>query len=101
MPCIPRTVAGMDFFCCPNFKSDGRDQSHYVVQLTGTTEIQRIYIYPYFIDTFLETGKSRVYYSNEPDYSPHNWELIMEVSQITPEPKDKLLDRLNKLLIFI
>ncbi len=99
--CQLREVAGLTFFTCPNFKDDGKEQSHYYVEYTGVTEIQRIYIYPYLIDTFLSTNKSRIYYSDGMKNGQKKWEFIVEVTSIHPDIESKMLERINKLLTFL
>lgn len=98
--CQLRKVAGVTFFSCPTQSIDIPHKSHFEVEF-NKTEIQHIIIYPYSIDTFLDTAKSRVYYSSGLKNGEHHWRLLMEVSLIRAESESKLLDRINKLVTFL
>lgn len=99
--CQLRKVAGVTFFSCPTQLTDFSQKSHYKVEINNNTEVQHIIIYPYSIDSFADTAKSRVYHSAGSQNSPHKWKLVMEVPLIRAEHESKLLDRLNKLMTFL
>ena len=96
--CYSHKVAGVTVFSCPTEVRDiPGSKSHYEVEI-GKTEIQRVIVYPFAVDSFLD--KSRVYHAEvNSDYI--SWKLIMEVSLINIGEETKLLERLNTLLTFL
>lgn len=58
--------------------------------------IQRINIYPWGIDTVNQ--KSRIYKYVDPYKT---WEFVKELPAIKPDIKENLLNRINKLIIFL
>lgn len=96
--CYSHKVAGVTFFSCPTEVRDiPGSKSHYEVE-TGKTEVQRVIVYPFAVDSFLD--KSRVYHA-EINNDHITWKLIMEVSLINIGAETKLLERLNTLLTFL
>lgn len=99
--CELSKVAGVTFFSCPTKAINFDNNSHYKVRFNSKTEIQHILIYPYSIDSFADTSKSRVYYSSNLEDKYNRWKLIMEVPLIHADNESKLLDRINKLMTFL
>lgn len=91
-------VAGVSIYECPVILNDlpkNTNSSHYVIEQDYKMEIQHMIVLPYSIDTYADSTKSRIYKVME-----NRWQLIHEVATIHPESQDKLLERLQKLLIF-
>jgi hypothetical protein len=97
-----RRVAGVSVFECPT-QAEGlvKPKSHYEVELDKQAEIQHIVVMPYAIDTFGNASRSRVYRMVGLEEGQQKWRLMMEVPVIRAEAQDKLLERLNKLAIFL
>lgn len=98
--CQLRKVAGVTFFSCPTQSLD-LQQSHYEVEINSKTEFQRIIIYPYAIDSTSIDSKSRVYHLEYIDSNQYNLKFIMMVPLIHADLESRLLERLDKLIIFL
>jgi len=98
--CYSHKVAGVTVFSCPTeVRNIPGPKSHYEVEI-NKTEVQRVIVYPFAVDSFFDTAKSRVYHA-EVKNSDIIWKLIMEVSLIHIGEETKLLERLNTLLTFL
>ena len=93
-----RSVAGVQVYECPTtiqMLVPTNLSSHYTVEKDSKFEIQHMIVLPYSIDTYANATKSRLYKLHDA-----RWRLLHEVSMIRPESEDKLLERIQKLLIF-
>lgn len=92
-----RSVAGVQVYECPSVIEivPTNLTSHYVVEKDSMFEIQHMIVLPYSIDTYANSAKSRLYKLQD-----QRWKLLHEVSVIKPESEDKLLERIQKLLVF-
>lgn len=99
--CQLHKVAGVTVFRCPTESLDiPEEKSHYEVELDNKTEVQRIIVYPFAIDSFLNSFKSRVYHATIKD-NQTAWKLVMEVPLIRAESEARLLERINTLVTFL
>lgn len=72
--------------------------SHYLVESSNNDDqcVQRIYIYPWTIDTI--KSKSRIY---KYIIAADKWQFIKELPPIKPDFEDYLINRINKLMLFL
>lgn len=93
-----RSVAGVSVFECPMEIPDlpaNSHKSHYVVEKDSKFEIQHMIVLPYSIDTYADATRSRIY-----KLTDGKWRLLHEVPFLKADSEDKLLDRIQKLLVF-
>ena len=97
-----KQVAGVSVFACPT-QAEGlvKPKSHYEVEMDKKAEIQHIIVMPFAVDTFGDASRSRVYRMVGVEEGQQKWRLMMEVPVIRAEAQDKMLERLNKLAIFL
>lgn len=77
------------YFCPDECETDGNYKSHYEVELDTKQSIQHLYAFPYAVDNFANSGKSRVYL-----WDGNRWQFFMEVAFITAQPQESLLKHL-------
>jgi len=99
--CTLKKIAGVTVFSCPT-EAQGlpKPKSHYEVEFDSKTEIQHIILFPFAIDTFGNSSKSRVYHAHNTE-DQQKWRLVMEVPVIRAEEESKMLERINKLVTFL
>ena len=99
---ISKDIRNVSSFACSvecNIPGVGSEYiaSHYVVERTKTLgDIQRIYIYPWSIDSM--GNKSRLYKYHE---QRNTWQFIKELPLLKVDTKENLLKRINNLLCFL
>jgi hypothetical protein len=91
-----KKVAGVEVYSCHSTMDDLPEQSHYVVEKDSKLEVQHMYVFPYSIDTFADTPKSRIY-----KFIDDRWRLVKETGVIREDTEDKLMERLKNLLMFL
>ena len=101
-----KKIFGMDFLDCPelitlNSISGPKQQSHYECEMSPISKLERIYILPYNIDNFEKDNKSRIYKLVTSRNGVDNWYFVTETPLIKPDTCDKLLERIQKLLLFL
>jgi hypothetical protein len=92
----------VNLFECPTQVDELKGKSHYEVEFDSREEIQHIIIFPYSIDTLGNSSKSRIYKAYVTDLGdPIKWKFLKEVSVIRAESEEKLMERLQTLLLFL
>lgn len=85
-----KSVAGVTVYFCPTeCNQEGNYKSHYEVESDAKQSIQHIYAFPYAVDNYANSGKSRVYL-----WDGARWQFLKEVPFITAQPEETLLDHL-------
>lgn len=105
-----RRVCGVVVFSCPgqqvewsNNSGNTISRSHYEVEYDKTQSVQRMYVLPYSIDNFQNNFKSRIYklrVSGNP-CAGDKWDLVVETSRIHADTSEKLLERIQKLVVYL
>jgi CRISPR/Cas system-associated protein Cas5 (RAMP superfamily) len=80
-----RTSYGVTVYYCP-----AETKTHYEVETDGKETIQHIYAFPYAVDNFVNSIKSRVYTWNDT-----RWKFVKEVPRIVPTNQNVLLAHLQ------
>lgn len=95
-----RRVSGVAIFSCPTVAST--HSTHYEVETDNRNCIQHIYIGEWSIDNFENASRSRIYKQTpSSDGINKRWKLVKEVPLIKPDTEQNLLDRLERLMLFL
>ncbi len=104
-----RQVAKVNVYFCPTKvelqgATNVHEINHYEVESDNRAAIQHMYVLPYAIDNFGNESKSRVYkihdqYANKTMMNA--WKFVIQTSRIKADTSENLLDRLQKLMIFL
>lgn len=85
-----KKASGVTVYSCP-----AGDKSHYELERDAKETIQHFYAFPYAIDNFNNSTKSRIYL-----WDGAKWKFLREIARIEPGPSEKLLERLQKVISF-
>jgi len=93
-----RSVAGVNVYECPTTLPGlpaASNASHYIVEQDFKFEIQHMIVLPYSVDTYADATRSRIY-----KLADGKWRLLQEVPYLKADLEEKLLERIQKLLVF-
>lgn len=79
-------VSGVTSYWCPNQTDGGKPLPHYEVESDGKQTIQHLYAFPYAIDNYANSTRSRVF-----KWTDGKWKLLKEVAHISARPQGELL----------
>lgn len=80
--------SGVSVYTC---KAEAK--SHYEVEMDLKASIQHMYAFPYAVDNFDNSGRSRVH-----RWKNNKWNFMQEVTHIAPRPAAELLSHLQTIL---
>ena len=81
-------VSGVTTYWCPTQTDTGKP--HYEVESDGKQTIQHIYAFPYAMDNYANSTRSRLF-----KWTDGKWKLFKEVPYITPKNSEELLTHLQ------
>lgn len=82
--------SGVTVLSCP-----AGDKSHYELERDAKTSIVHFYAFPYAIDNFNNSTKSRIYL-----WDGARWKFLREIARVEPGRQELLLGRLQKVISF-
>src|SRR5277367_1594327 len=83
-----KKVSGVTVLSCPV-----GERAHYEVESDAKETIQHFYAFPYAVDNFNNSPRSRVHLWNG-----SRWTFLREVPRIEPRPTDLLLGHLERVI---
>lgn len=78
-------ISGVVTYYC-----DSDIKSHYEVETDGKITIQHIYAFPYAVDNFANSTRSRIY-----KWRDSRWKFVEEIPQVAPRPQNELIQHLR------
>lgn len=83
-----KKTSGVSVYTCT-----AEAKSHYEVEMDIKSAIQHMYAFPYAVDNFDNSGRSRVH-----RWKDNKWSFMREVALINPRPAPELLSHLQNIL---
>lgn len=84
-----KSMSGVTTYYCPEEGPEGSYESHYEVESDAKQSIQHIYAFPYAVDNFANSRKSRAYL-----WDGARWQFLKEIPFLTAQPQESLLNQL-------
>lgn len=84
-----KRISGVTTYYCLDEGPEGSYTSHYEVESDAKESIQHIYAFPYAVDNFASSKRSRVYL-----WDGVRWQFQKEIAFLTARPQESMLDYL-------